>query len=85
MKIAVAQLNYHIGNLETNSAKMIEHIRKAKKENASLVIFSELSLCGYPPLDFLLYADFVKNMEVHIQKIANECSGITAIIGAPVF
>ncbi|MFI5222575.1 MAG: nitrilase-related carbon-nitrogen hydrolase, partial [Bacteroidia bacterium] len=48
MKISLAQLNYHTGNFEFNSKKIIDQIRKAKSEGADLVVFSELSVCGYP-------------------------------------
>lgn len=52
MKIALAQLNYHIGNFEGNFAKMQDAIFKAKLEQADLICFSELASCGYPPRDF---------------------------------
>ena len=53
MKIFLAQQNYHIGNFEENARKIIEGIDKAKAAGADLVMFSELSICGYPPRDFL--------------------------------
>ena len=53
MKIAIAQLNYHIGNFEGNCAKMLDAIETAKSQQADIVVFSELSVCGYPPRDFL--------------------------------
>ncbi|MDP9229717.1 MAG: hypothetical protein M3O67_03470, partial [Bacteroidota bacterium] len=48
MKIALAQQNYHIGNFEENTRKIIEGIDWAKKKDADLVVFSELCVCGYP-------------------------------------
>ncbi len=53
MKIVLAQLNYHIGNFESNAYKIISSINKAKSDGAELVVFSELAICGYPPYDFL--------------------------------
>ena len=53
MKIALAQQNYHIGNFEENTRKIIAGINWAKGQEADLVIFSELCVCGYPPRDFL--------------------------------
>jgi NAD+ synthase (glutamine-hydrolysing) len=53
MKISLAQLNYIIGDFEGNTQKIIAAINKAKAENSSLVVFSELAVCGYPPLDLL--------------------------------
>lgn len=84
MKIALAQLNYHIANLEANSKKIIAHIGKAKAQNADLVIFSELSISGYPPQDLLEQEDFIAETEKHIEIIASASAGIAVILGAPV-
>jgi len=83
VKIALAQLNYHIGNFELNTKKIIETIGKAKAEGASLVVFSELAVCGYPPRDFLQYDYFISSCEQAIRQIAAACEGIAAIVGAP--
>jgi NAD+ synthase (glutamine-hydrolysing) len=53
MKIALAQLNYTIGAFEENVEKIIRSIRRARQEKVSLVVFSELAVCGYPPHDLL--------------------------------
>jgi len=83
MKVAIAQLNYHIGNFESNTAKVIDTISKAKSEGADIVVFGELAICGYPPRDFLEFDDFINLCEASIDKICKECIGIAAIIGAP--
>ncbi len=83
MKIALAQLNYHIGNFEDNERKVIDSIRKAKKLNADLVIFAELAITGYPPRDFLEFDDFINKCQESIHRISKECIGIAAIIGSP--
>ncbi|MBL4658147.1 MAG: hypothetical protein JKX73_09120, partial [Flavobacteriales bacterium] len=83
MKITLAQLNYHIGNFEDNIAKVISAIHQSKKEGSDLIVFSELSICGYPPRDFLEFNDFIAACERGIEEIAHECQGIAAIIGAP--
>ena len=59
MKIALAQLNYHIGNFEKNTSKIIDQIDKAKSDQVDLIIFSELSVCGYPPQDLLEKKSFI--------------------------
>jgi NAD+ synthase (glutamine-hydrolysing) len=59
MKISIAQLNYHIGNFEGNTAKMIEAIETAKNVGTDIICFSELATCGYPPRDFLEFDDFI--------------------------
>ncbi|VAW16020.1 NAD synthetase / Glutamine amidotransferase chain of NAD synthetase, partial [hydrothermal vent metagenome] len=84
MKIALAQLNYHIGNFEGNSEKIIRHLSLAKSKGADLVVFSELSVTGYYPHDLLERKEFIARAEQAVQKIAKECLGIAAIIGAPV-
>jgi NAD+ synthase (glutamine-hydrolysing) len=83
MKIALAQYNYHIGNLPANVAKIKEGISRAKCEGADIVVFSELSLCGYPPKDLLLHNGFITACEEAINDIAKECIGVAAIVGAP--
>lgn len=83
MKVAIAQLNYHIGNFEENCKKIITHIHKSKSENVDLVVFSELSICGYPPLDLLEQRDFIDKCIESAQTIAKECIGIAAIVGCP--
>lgn len=84
MKIALAQLNYHIGNFEANEKKIIEAIQEAKNQKAELVVFSELAICGYPPRDFLEFDDFILQCEKAIARIASTCKGIHAIIGSPI-
>ncbi len=83
MKIALAQLNYTIGDFEGNRKKIIQAIEKAKNENSELIIFSELSVCGYPPLDLLENKDFIERSYQVVEEIAQSCVGITAIVGAP--
>ncbi len=83
MKITVAQLNYHIGNFSRNRDMICDAIIKAKAEGSDLVIFSELCIPGYPPLDLLDRLDFIESCELTVNDIANECKGITAIVGSP--
>jgi NAD+ synthase (glutamine-hydrolysing) len=83
MKIALAQLNYHVGNFKYNTEKIIDAITKAKKEQCDLIVFSELSVCGYPPLDLLEREEFVEQCLQQIDLIASVCSGIMAIVGCP--
>ncbi len=83
MKIALAQLNYHIGNISDNKKKIIKAIEDCKGKKVDLVIFSELSVCGYPPLDLLERRDFVETCENAVEEIAGYCNNIAAIIGSP--
>ena len=85
MKIALAQLNYHIGNFSSNSAKIIEGISKGEKDGADLVVFSELALSGYPPRDFLEFRDFVDQCQIALLDVAKHCTNIAAIVGLPTY
>ena len=83
MKIALAQQNYHIGNFELNTKKIIEAIQQAKAEGAELVVFSELCVCGYPPRDFLEFDDFINQSYAAIDAIKVHADSIGVLIGAP--
>lgn len=83
MRIALAQLNYHVGNFPGNSARIIDAIGKAKLEGADLVVFSELSVCGYYPNDLLERLEFISESLAAIEMIASFCNGITALVGGP--
>ena len=83
MQIAIAQCNYHIGDFEGNTQKIIAGIEKARNANADLVIFAELSVCGYPSGDLLEFKDYLKRCDQAIEQISQHCKGIAAIIGAP--
>lgn len=83
MKIALAQQNYHIGNFESNTAKIIDAINKAKQQGADLVVFAELSVCGYPPRDFLEFTEFIELCDDAVKQIAAACTGIACIVGVP--
>lgn len=83
MKIFLAQQNYHIGNFESNTKKIIEAIEAAKAQGGELIMFSELSVCGYPPRDFLEFNDFLNKCNEAIDQIRQHADSIAVIIGAP--
>lgn len=83
MKIALAQQNYHIGNFSANTRKIISAIQQAERDGADLVVFSELSICGYPPRDFLEFEDFINQCYAAIDLIRTHTRSIGVIIGAP--
>lgn len=83
MKIAIAQLNYHIGNFESNQNKMISAIAKAKQQGADLVVFAELAISGYPPRDFLEFDDFIERCWKATEEVAKACVDIAAVVGLP--
>ncbi len=83
MKIALAQLNYHIGHFEKNETLIIKALDDAMQQKADLVVFSELSICGYPPHDLLERREFVEECLKSVERIATKCTAIAAIVGAP--
>ena len=83
MRIALAQQNYHIGNFEENTRKILQAIDKAKQESADLVVFSELCIPGYPPRDFLEFNDFINKCYESLDKIREASNGIGILVGSP--
>lgn len=83
MKISIAQQNYHIGNFEENTRKIIAAIEAAKKEGAELIIFSEMSVCGYPARDFVEFSDFIDKCYQAIDLICKHADTIAVLIGSP--
>lgn len=83
MKIAIAQLNYHIGHFKNNLKVMLEAIEQAKKESADLILFGELASCGYPPRDFLEFEDFIQKSNTTIDALCAASEDIAIVVGAP--
>jgi NAD+ synthase (glutamine-hydrolysing) len=83
MKIALAQVNCLIGDFEGNTKILLAHIDRARRDGVDLIVFPELAVCGYPPLDFLEYDDFVEKCKNAVDVLAKSCTGISAIVGAP--
>ncbi|HRP40311.1 MAG: NAD+ synthase [Chitinophagales bacterium] len=84
MKITIAQLNFQVGNFELNVSKIIDAAQQAVNENADLVVFSELSICGYPARDFLTYEQFVEECNNALDRIAAANLNVGILVGAPV-
>ena len=83
MKICIAQQNYHIGNFEQNTLKIIGAIEEAKKQGADLILFSEMSVCGYPARDFVEFDDFIAKCYESIEQIKAAADTIGVLIGSP--
>ena len=83
MKIFLAQQNYHIGNFESNTQKIILAIETAKQQGGDLIVFSELSVCGYAPRDFLEFEDFINKSYAAIDVIKQHADTIGVLVGAP--
>ncbi|MBP9214284.1 MAG: NAD+ synthase [Chitinophagaceae bacterium] len=83
MKIFLAQQNYHIGNFEYNTNKIIEAIEIAKAQQADLIVFSEMCICGYPARDFVEFNDFINKCYAAINVIKQHATTIGVLIGSP--
>jgi NAD+ synthase (glutamine-hydrolysing) len=83
MKISIAQQNYHIGNFEQNTDKILGAIEEAKKQGADLILFSEMSVCGYPARDFVEFNDFINKCYDSIERIKKAADTIGVLIGSP--
>ncbi|MGA2001334.1 MAG: NAD+ synthase [Terriglobales bacterium] len=81
MKIALGQINTTIGDFSGNCGKIIEFSRRALTAGASLAMFPELSICGYPPRDLVENPSFVKRNQEMLERIAEETRGIAVICG----
>lgn len=83
MKIAIAQLNYHIGNFEGNTQQMITAIEQASSQGADIICFSELATTGYPPRDFLEFDDFIDLSYKTIERLKPYSKDIAIVVGTP--
>ncbi len=81
LKIAIAQINTTVGDFSGNGALILDHVNWAKKAKAHVVVFPELTICGYPPEDLLLKIHFIENNLKTISSLAKKIQGITAIVG----
>ncbi len=83
MKIALAQINVHVGNFDANLRKMLDYTARAKAQGADIVVFPELATVGYPPRDFLDFDDFIEKADAVVQELARAAQGIAIIVGSP--
>ena len=81
VRIALAQINPTVGDLEGNVSRIIDYLRRAKRLDADLVAFPELAVTGYPPEDLLLKSQFIDDNLQALKKIQESVSDITAVIG----
>ena len=81
LRVALAQINSTVGDLEGNTAKILHHINRARDAGADLIAFPELAVTGYPPEDLLLKPSFLKANLASLEKIVAGSRGITAVVG----
>jgi NAD+ synthase (glutamine-hydrolysing) len=85
MRLALAQINPVVGDLEGNRALILQRVAEAKDAGADIALFPELAVTGYPPEDLLLRPGFVRAAEASLAEIARSARGIVAVVGTPRF
>jgi NAD+ synthase (glutamine-hydrolysing) len=83
MRLALAQINSVVGDVDGNAAKVVAWMERARGENADLVLFPELVVTGYPPEDLLLRPGFIRAARRAVEGIAKATHGVTVMVGAP--
>ena len=83
LRVALAQINSRVGDLEGNADKIAERIAEARDCGAELVLFPELAITGYPPEDLLLKEHFLQAATEAVAELAREAVGIVALVGFP--
>ena len=83
MKIAIAQLNYTVGDIDGNAAKITDAAARARAGGASLMLTTELAICGYSPEDLLLRDDFCEACDAAVAALASKVTDITLVVGHP--
>ncbi len=80
-RIALAQINPTVGDLDGNAQKAIYYIEQARELDADIVAFPELAIPGYPPEDLLLKPQFLEENRLHAERVASHSEGIAVVIG----
>src|SRR6202140_616135 len=81
VKIALGQINPTVGDFSGNAAKIIDYSHRAQATGAGLILFPELSVCGYPPRDLVERTSFVERNRESVERIAVATAGIAVICG----
>tara|TARA_B100000686_G_scaffold189206_1_gene195913 strand:- start:4768 stop:6444 length:1677 start_codon:yes stop_codon:yes gene_type:complete len=83
IRVALAQLNFCLGDFESNVASITEAYDRALEREADVVVFSELAVCGYPPEDLLLKQRFLEDARSALEDVAAHTSNAVAVVGFP--
>jgi NAD+ synthase (glutamine-hydrolysing) len=85
VRLALAQINVVVGDLDGNVERVTSAVDEARRASADLVVLPELALTGYPPEDLLLRPGFIRAAGEALEEVARACTGITALVGCPLF
>jgi NAD+ synthase (glutamine-hydrolysing) len=85
LRLALAQINVVVGDLDGNVDRIVQAVREAQAADADLVLLPELAVTGYPPEDLLLRPGFIRAAANALDEVARACTGVTALVGCPLF
>ena len=85
MRVALAQMNAVVGDLDGNRSRILDRVQEARSLGSDLIVFPELAVTGYPPEDLLLRPGFVRAARSSVEEIAAAADGIVALVGTPWF
>ena len=83
IRLAMAQMNATVGDLEGNLSKILDYMAQARAQGASMILFPELAVCGYPPEDLLLKPDFIAATHRVLDEVRRASTGLVTIVGYP--
>src|SRR5918992_4627569 len=83
MRLALAQIDTVVGDLEGNRERILARLQEARSAGADLVLFPELAITGYPPEDLLLRPGFLRAARSALEAVAAETKGLAALVGTP--
>ena len=81
MKIGLAQINTRVGAIDANTRKVLDYSAAARERGCDVVLFPELTLCGYPPEDLLLHRGLRSRVEAAFAQVRDEVRGIALYVG----
>ena len=85
MRVALAQMNAVVGDLDGNRSRILDRVQQARSLGSDLIVFPELAVTGYPPEDLLLRPGFVRAARSSVEEIAAAADEIVALVGTPWF
>ena len=80
-RLALAQINPTVGDIEGNTARIIQYVEQAREAQADLVAFPELAITGYPPEDLLFKTSFLQANEAAMQRVVSAARGLAVVVG----
>ncbi len=81
LRLSMAQINTTVGDLDGNTARILEYVRKARSQQADIVVFPEMAITGYPPEDLLFKPSFIQSNIERMREVVTNSQGITVVVG----